>query len=260
MSELEVLADRDLLEMENALQKKELARLRAENEKYSAALDSIAMAFIRSGVPFSGEFSFRVDSAAESARAILEKVAKNFEKLKRRQKYLKCPKCDDGFAGFDCTDEAISCDVCDGQGRITVDAHVNLVGRFHQLKGDAWCDNQELQQSQKALEKCTSIIKKALVLKEKYRTENARLKSAHAQMEQELNTLRDYKSPYKDECDEAGVLRERLDASLKQSAELVRLIQKIRDYQFNNHCPCESCHKICLEIDAAIAKHGEGER
>jgi len=50
---------------------------------------------------------------------------------------IKCPKCDDGFAGVDpYFGEEIECHYCDGLGKITADDHVQLTDRFDEMSGD----------------------------------------------------------------------------------------------------------------------------
>lgn len=60
---------------------------------------------------------------------------------------LKCPKCDQGFAGRDCFDEAIDCHYCDGTGRITADQHCQLMDKFQELVGDAMVTDLLLKDS-----------------------------------------------------------------------------------------------------------------
>jgi len=51
--------------------------------------------------------------------------------------FLKCPKCDEGYAGHDCTGEAMDCHYCDGTGRITAAMFCEQSERMCALVGDA---------------------------------------------------------------------------------------------------------------------------
>lgn len=52
---------------------------------------------------------------------------------------MKCPKCDQGYAGQDHTGEAMDCHYCDGNGNITAEAFLAIKDKNDELIGELMC-------------------------------------------------------------------------------------------------------------------------
>lgn len=161
----------------------ELEKELAENK---GILDEIAMAFFNWKIPISGSFSFVGRGAVETTKKFISTAEEYIELLTARwhaardsyeNLFLKCPKCDEGFAGTDYTGEAIDCHYCDAQGRITAAAYVDLVDRFQNAVGDAMFNDTLHKDTERRLFQCRRIIKMTLRLKEKYRKQLAEANS-----------------------------------------------------------------------------------
>lgn len=89
------------------------------------------------------------DDEVDSLRGQLAKSIEREEQIEReltelhgqladakKRESLKCPNCNEGTSGADYYGEAMDCHYCDGHGRITAAACIDLQDRFQGLVGD----------------------------------------------------------------------------------------------------------------------------